>query len=68
MVRHEGGWSSCYCGLAEELSVAAGDVVTAGQVLGTVGNTALVETNQEPHLHFEVYRNGEPADPAGFLY
>ena len=68
MVRHEDGWSSCYCGLAEELSVAAGDVVTAGQVLGTVGNTALVETNQEPHLHFEVYRNGEPADPAGFLY
>lgn len=68
VVRHEDGWASRYCGLAEELSVEAGDTVSAGQVLGTVGTTALVEKAQEPHLHFEVYLNGEPADPAGFLY
>ena len=68
VVQHNGGWSSHYCGLAEELSVEAGDTVTAGQVLGVVGTTATVETAQEPHLHFEVYCNGEPADPAGFLY
>lgn len=68
VLRHEGEWSSAYCGLAEELSVAAGDTVTAGQVLGTVGDTAMVETGGEPHLHFEVYHNGEPTDPAGFLY
>ena len=68
VVQHDGGWSSHYCGLAEDLSVEAGDAVTAGQVLGAVGMTATVETAQEPHLHFEVYCNGEPADPAGFLY
>jgi len=28
----------------------------------------MVETGQEPHLHFEVYCDGEPVDPAGFLY
>ena len=68
VVQHDGGWSSHYCGLAQELSVAAGDTVTAGQTLGTIGTTATVEIAQEPHLHFEVYCNGEPADPAGFLY
>lgn len=68
VVQHEGGWSSRYCGLAEELSVAAGDTVTAGQTMGTIGTTAVVETAQEPHLHFEVTFNGEPVDPAGFLY
>ena len=68
VLQHAGGWSSRYCGLAKEPSVTAGDTVEAGQVLGTVGTTALVETAQEPHLHFEVYCDGEPADPAGFLY
>ena len=68
VLQHAGGWSSRYCGLAKEPSVTAGDTVEAGQVLGTVGTTALVETAQEPHLHFEVYCGGEPADPAGFLY
>ena len=68
VVQHEGGWSSHYCGLAEQPAVKAGDAVTVGQTLGVIGNTAMVEAAQEPHLHFEVYRNGEPADPAGFLY
>ena len=68
VVRHEGGWASRYCGLAEEPAVEAGDTVEAGQELGAIGMTALVETGQEPHLHFEVYRDGEPVDPAGFLY
>ena len=68
VVSHGDTWVSRYCGLAEGPAVAAGDTVTAGQVLGAVGNTATVEKDQSPHLHFEVYHNGEPADPAGFLY
>ena len=68
VVQHSGGYTSHYCGLAAEIPVAAGETVTAGQVLGTVGNTARIEVAQEPHLHFEVYYNGESVDPAGFLY
>lgn len=68
VVQHADGYTSHYCNLAVPASVAAGDQVEAGQVLGTVGSTALLETAAEPHLHFEVYRDGEPVDPAGFLY
>ena len=68
VVQHEGGYTSHYCNLAAELPVAAGDTVTAGQVLGAIGDTALIEVAEEPHLHFEVYHDGEPVDPAGFLY
>ena len=68
VVRHSNGYTSHYSNLAAEVAVAAGDTVAAGQVLGAVGDSALIETAAEPHLHFEVYHNGEPVDPAGFLY
>lgn len=68
VLQHEDGYTTSYCGLAAELPVAAGEDVTAGQVLGQVGGTALIETAMEPHLHFEVCKNGEPIDPASFLY
>lgn len=68
VVQHNGGYTSHYCNLAPEMTVSAGDTVTTGQPLGAIGGTALIEVAQEPHLHFEVYHNGEPVDPAGFLY
>lgn len=68
VVRHNDGYTSHYCNLAAEVTVAAGDTVAAGQVLGVVGDSALIETAAEPHLHFEVYHDGDPVDPAGFLY
>jgi len=68
VLQHTDGYSSHYCSLAETLPVSVGDQVQAGQVLGTVGGTALIEVAEEPHLHFEVYHNGESVDPAGFLY
>ena len=66
-VEHGGGWVTHYSNLAEEVAVSAGDRVEAGQVLGTVGRTALAEIGSEPHLHFAVYRNNVPQDPEAFL-
>ena len=66
-VEHAGGWVTHYANLAEEAAVSAGDQVEAGQVLGTVGRTALAEVGSEPHLHFAVYRNNAPQDPEAFL-
>ena len=68
VVLHEDGYTSHYCNLEQTALVGVGDTVTAGMPIGTVGNTALIETAQASHLHFEVYRDGEPVDPAGFLY
>jgi murein DD-endopeptidase MepM/ murein hydrolase activator NlpD len=57
-----------YAHLDEQL-VEAGQLVTAGQVLGLVGNTGNAITTP-PHLHFGVYlrRRGGARDPIGFLY
>ena len=68
VLEHENGYTSHYCNLAETTLVAAGDRVSAGQTIGTIGATALIESASESHLHFEVYQNGEPVDPASFLY
>lgn len=47
-----------------EFTVKAGDKVTRGQVLGSVGNTGL---STACHLHFGVVENGSNADPAKYL-
>lgn len=66
-VQHASGWVTHYANLAGEVAVTAGDRVTAGQTLGTVGRTALGEIAAEPHLHFAVYKNNVPQDPEAFL-
>ena len=67
VIRHDGGWTTHYANLTEASYVKAGDTVAAGDVIGTVGVSAKTELAQDSHLHFEVYLNGEPADPEEFL-
>lgn len=68
VINHDGGYTSHYCNLDAETAVAAGDTVAAGDVIGTVGATALMERAVDSHLHFAVFENGQSVDPAGFLY
>ncbi len=51
---------------ANGLRVAEGQAVRAGEVLGNVGNTGLVE-DADGRLHFELRYNGTPQDPAEWL-
>ena len=67
VIDHDGGYLTCYSSLSSELSVKEGDTVTLGQTIGTVGNTALMETAVGDHLHFSVSCNGKIVDPATFL-
>ena len=67
VIRHEGGYTTCYSSLGEELKVSAGDSVKLGQAIGCVGSTALVETAIGPHVHFSVTYRDTPVDPAEFL-
>lgn len=42
-----------------------GDYVRAGEVLGVVGNIG--EESSGPHLHFELWRAGNPLNPENFI-
>ena len=67
VIRHEGGYTTHYSSLSEDLQVQAGDTVKLGDVIGTVDSTALVETALGPHVHFSVTYQDVPMDPADFL-
>ncbi len=67
VIRHDGGYTTKYASLAQEVSVEPGDTVTAGQVIGCVGATALLENAIGDHVHFSVSCNGELVDPMEFL-
>ena len=64
---HDDGYSTRYSSLAETVSVSPGDTVTAGQEIGCVGSSALLESAIGDHVHFGVTCNGEPVDPEDFL-
>ncbi|SRX52610.1 M23 family metallopeptidase [Aequorivita sp. CIP111184] len=47
------------------LTKEQGEIVKAGEVIGTVGNTGELTTG--PHLHFELWRDGYPVNPTSFI-
>ncbi len=47
------------------LSKSQGDIVRAGEVIASVGNTGEFTTG--PHLHFELWDNGNPVNPLDFI-
>lgn len=62
-VDHGNGLTTRYAHLSA-VSVAPGDSVTKGQVVGQVGMTGRATG---PHLHYETRIDGEPVDPMRFL-
>ena len=66
-VDHGDGTSALYANLASLPAVSVGDHVEAGEVLGSVGTTALCEIGQGTHLHFAMYLDGASVDPLDYL-
>ena len=66
-IAHDGGYTTRYQNLAAMPTVTVGQRVSAGQTIGAVGASAMLEIAQEPHLHFAVTRNGASVDPMEFL-
>lgn len=68
-VKHDYDTVSYYKSLSAELAngITVGAKVAAGQQIGSVGNTARVESADGPHLHFELRVGGETVNPAEAL-
>ena len=62
-IDHGFGLTTVY-GHMSEISVAEGQDVAQGQILGRLGSTG---RSTGPHLHYEVRVDGEPVDPERFL-
>jgi murein DD-endopeptidase MepM/ murein hydrolase activator NlpD len=67
VISHDGGYDTLYANLQSTPTVAVGDYVTAGQVVGAVGRTAIAESAEPTHLHFAVTKDGEFIDPEAYL-
>ena len=63
IIEHVNGYSSVYANLLTAEFVKQGEKVKKGQTIGTVGNTGAFEVADEPHLHFEIIKDGENIDP-----
>ena len=68
-VKHGGDCYTVYKNLSAELpeSAVVGAVVKAGDVIGTVGESAMVEVAEEPHLHLEMTVGGLQVNPLDYL-
>lgn len=68
-VDHGGGLVSVYQNLSAIVpqGIEVGVNVKSGDVLAGVGESALVECAESPHLHFEVWLNGVAVNPSDYL-
>ena len=68
-IEHSGDCFTIYKNLSETLpeGITEGTKVRAGQLVASVGESAMVEIADEPHLHFEMTVAGLAVDPLEYF-
>ncbi|MBQ8213290.1 MAG: M23 family metallopeptidase [Clostridia bacterium] len=66
---HSGECVTVYKNLAKDMAegLAVGNEVKKGQLLGYVGDSAMIEIAEEPHLHMEMTVKGLQVDPLEYF-
>ena len=67
IIEHSKGYQTLYANLLTTEFVSEGETVKAGQTIGTVGDSAVYEIVDEPHLHFEIIKNNENVNPSEYI-
>lgn len=67
VIEHDNVYQTVYSNLLTSEFVVEGEEVEKGQSIGTVGNSAVFEIADEPHLHFEILKNSIQVDPSIYL-
>ncbi len=63
IIEHGDGFSTRYCHLSK-FTVEQKEKVEHGQIIGYIGNTG---RSTGPHLHYEVWHQGEPVNPLNYV-
>jgi murein DD-endopeptidase MepM/ murein hydrolase activator NlpD len=63
LIQHSDGYVTFYSHL-REFTVKPGDVIKKGQSIGYIGNTGRAVN---PHLHYEIRKNGHAVSPREYL-
>lgn len=67
VISHADGVMSTCSNLAAVPSVEIGDSVRTGDVIGSVGQTAIGESAEASHLHLSMTKDGVSVDPTDYL-
>lgn len=67
VILHADGVMSTCSNLAAVPTVEIGDPVRTGDVIGSVGTSAIAESAEASHLHLSMTKDGESVDPLGYL-
>ncbi len=67
VIDHKNGYRTMYANLKEDTGLSEGDDIAAGDVVGMVGDTALGDSTDLPHLHFEIMKKNESLNPVDYL-
>jgi len=67
IIEHKDGIRTIYSNLSTGKMVKAGQAVKRGKAISGIGRTAGFECEDEPHLHFEVIKDGNRVNPDGYL-
>jgi len=67
IISHTNGFKTVYSNLLTTEFVQEGEEVEKGQTIATVGESASFEIADEPHLHFEIYKDGITVNPTIYL-
>ena len=67
VILHADGVMSTCSNLAAVPTVEIGDPVRTGDVIGSVGTSAIAESAEASHLHLSMTKDGESVDPLRYL-
>lgn len=66
-ILHKDGFLCVYKNLDKNVAVNENEEIKKGDLIGRVGKTAILEKDEESHLHFEIIKDGIPQNPEEYM-
>ena len=67
VIKHTDGKRSHYSNLEDSVELEKGQIINQKDIVGKVGETAVYEIADGPHLHFKMTESGKSIDPTEIL-